>query len=86
MSTCKYCNAEISWLKINDRNVPMNADNTQHNCKTSTKPVVETNGSDSLTDALAAIKAYADFCVSAKFPVEFWNLSSVFNTVMMRKK
>jgi len=38
MSTCKYCQAEITWSKQGERNIPINKDGTTHNCK---KPAPE---------------------------------------------
>ena len=33
MAICKFCSAEIRWIKQGDRNVPCNLDGTSHLCK-----------------------------------------------------
>ena len=32
MASCKYCGAEISWLKDGRKNIPVNLDGTPHEC------------------------------------------------------
>lgn len=38
MSICKFCTAEITWIKEGDKSVPLNIDGTKHFCKKSPAP------------------------------------------------
>ena len=33
MANCKYCAAEITWLKDGRKNIPANLDSTPHECE-----------------------------------------------------
>ncbi len=86
---------QIAILKKNNREVPATkAEATSiigvifGNSNPATKPddSQEFPKSDNLDSALAAVKAYSDFCKSSGFPMEFWNLSTVWNTERMRRK
>jgi len=74
MSTCKYCNAEISWIKIDNKNVPMNSDNTQHRCKTESKPTESSKTSQGVTleCRIANLKAFIDLMIASGIDKECW--------------
>ncbi len=87
---------QIAILKKNNREIPATkAEATAvigvifGNTETAAKPDDNANSPKSagtLDDAIAACKAYTDFCMSQQIPKELWNTSTVWNTERMRRK
>lgn len=69
MSNCKYCNAEISWLTVDGKNIPMNPDNTQHKCQTKGQPSTSKEAA-SIETKIANLKAFIE-CVQ-NVPGDAW--------------